>query len=336
MELIRTIRDQGYTVLLIEHDMGLVMGVTDRIVVLDFGKKIAEGLPAEIQRQPGGHRGLPGSRRQMLLEVEDLVRQLRAHRGDQGTSRFDVDEGEVVTLIGANGAGKTTTLKTISGLRPVRAGTIRFDGQDITTMPAARAGRRSGIGQSPEGRGIFPGMTVLENLDMGAYARKDRKTPTTKEDLDRVFELFPRLRGAAQPGRRHDVRRRAADARHRPGADGRPEAAAARRAVDGPGAEADPADLRRSSPRSTSRAPRSCSSSRTPPRRSSAPTAPTCSRPARSCATGTGAGARRRPRGQGGLPRRRRLVEPPVCRPAGIPRTAPRSHRGAVRTCGIG
>jgi branched-chain amino acid transport system ATP-binding protein len=103
-----------------------------------------------------------------------------------------VDAGEIVALIGANGAGKTTTMRAISGLRPLSAGRVVFDGQDITGLRADLRVRR-GICQSPEGRGVFPGMTVMENLDMGAYTRKDRRTPAYREDLDRVFELFPRL-----------------------------------------------------------------------------------------------------------------------------------------------
>ncbi|GAA1977229.1 ABC transporter ATP-binding protein [Amycolatopsis minnesotensis] len=102
-----------------------------------------------------------------------------------------VEEGEIVTLIGANGAGKSTTMRAISGIRPLSAGTITFDGEDITKLRADLRVVR-GISQAPEGRGIFPGMTILENLDMGAYARKDRKT--LGEEMERVFELFPRLR----------------------------------------------------------------------------------------------------------------------------------------------
>ena len=104
-----------------------------------------------------------------------------------------MEEGTVATLVGANGAGKTTTLKTISGLRPVRAGKILFDGKDITHAPPFQR-VLMGISQSPEGRGCFPGMTVLENLDMGAFVRKDRKTAAYRADLDRVFDLFPRLK----------------------------------------------------------------------------------------------------------------------------------------------
>ncbi|WP_033289346.1 ABC transporter ATP-binding protein [Amycolatopsis jejuensis] len=101
-----------------------------------------------------------------------------------------VNEGEIVTLIGANGAGKSTTMRAISGIRPLSAGSIRFDGEDISRLRGDLRVVR-GISQAPEGRGIFPGMTVLENLDMGAYARKDRKN--LQPDFDRVFELFPRL-----------------------------------------------------------------------------------------------------------------------------------------------
>jgi branched-chain amino acid transport system ATP-binding protein len=123
----------------------------------------------------------------MLLEIEDI----HVHYGKIGALKgvsIQVDEGEIVTLIGANGAGKTTTLKTISGLRPLTSGRIAFEGQDISKVPGHVRVRR-GIGQSPEGRGIFPGMTVQENLFMGSYARKDNPA----KELAEVYELFPRL-----------------------------------------------------------------------------------------------------------------------------------------------
>jgi branched-chain amino acid transport system ATP-binding protein len=105
---------------------------------------------------------------------------------------LEVRTGEVVALIGGNGAGKTTTLKTISGLHKVRAGSIRFDGREIThTAPYDRV--KLGISQAPEGRGVFPGMTVRENLEMGAFVRTDRKSQAYTDDLARVFDLFPRL-----------------------------------------------------------------------------------------------------------------------------------------------
>lgn len=110
-----------------------------------------------------------------------------------------VNQGEICTLIGANGAGKTTILKTISGLRPVAGGEILFDGREISKVPAHER-VLFGISQVPEGRGIFPGMTVLENLEMGKFSRKNRKSEIS-EDLEKVFTLFPRLRERIeQPG----------------------------------------------------------------------------------------------------------------------------------------
>ena len=127
----------------------------------------------------------------MRLEVKDLRVQYGKIEAIKGIS-FVVEQGEIVTLIGANGAGKTTTLKTISGLRPVSSGSITYDGQDISKM-AAHERVNLGISQAPEGRGIFPGMTVLENLEIGKYSRKERKSEMA-EDLDMVYGLFPRLK----------------------------------------------------------------------------------------------------------------------------------------------
>ena len=127
----------------------------------------------------------------MRLEIKDL----RVHYGKieaiKGVSVV-VNQGEIVTLIGANGAGKTTILKTISGLRNVTSGSITFDGGEISKVPAHER-VDLGISQVPEGRGIFPGMTVLENLEMGKFNRKNRKAEMD-EDLDRIYTLFPRLK----------------------------------------------------------------------------------------------------------------------------------------------
>ncbi|WP_018216304.1 ABC transporter ATP-binding protein [Salinispora vitiensis] len=125
----------------------------------------------------------------MLLEIDDLTLRYGRIEALHGIS-LHVNEGEVVALIGANGAGKTTTMRAISGLRPVSRGAIRFNGEDITNLRADLRVRR-GVCQAPEGRGIFPGMTVLDNLDMGAYTRRD--SAGIAADLERVFELFPRL-----------------------------------------------------------------------------------------------------------------------------------------------
>lgn len=127
----------------------------------------------------------------MRLEIKDLHVHYGKIEAIKGISVV-VNEGEIVTLIGANGAGKTTTLKTISGLRPVSSGSIVFDGQDISKLPAHER-VKLGISQAPEGRGIFPGMTVLENLEMGKYHLKMRQAEIV-EDLEKVYTLFPRLK----------------------------------------------------------------------------------------------------------------------------------------------
>ncbi|GIJ23957.1 ABC transporter ATP-binding protein [Micromonospora lutea] len=124
-----------------------------------------------------------------LLEIEDVSLLYGRIKALHGIS-LTVDEGEIVALIGANGAGKSTTMRAVSGIRPIASGKIRFNGEDITKLRADLRVRR-GLCQAPEGRGIFPGMTVLENLDMGAYTRRDRAG--VAKDLTRVLELFPRL-----------------------------------------------------------------------------------------------------------------------------------------------
>ncbi len=130
----------------------------------------------------------------MRLEIKDLHVHYGKIEAIKGISVV-VNEGEIVTLIGANGAGKTTTLKTISGLRPVSSGSIIFDGKDISKLPAHDR-VRLGISQAPEGRGIFPGMTVLENLEMGKYHLK-MKNSEIDEDLEKIYSLFPRLKERA-------------------------------------------------------------------------------------------------------------------------------------------
>jgi branched-chain amino acid transport system ATP-binding protein len=125
----------------------------------------------------------------MLLELENVSVAYGRIEALHGIS-IGIAEGEVVALIGANGAGKTTTMRAISGLLPLVTGQIRFDGDDITRLRADLRVVR-GLCQAPEGRGIFPGMTVAENLDMGAYTRRDKAGIAA--DVERVFGLFPRL-----------------------------------------------------------------------------------------------------------------------------------------------
>jgi branched-chain amino acid transport system ATP-binding protein len=124
-----------------------------------------------------------------LLELEDVHTYYGNIEALKGIS-LTVEEGEIVTLIGSNGAGKSTTLRSISGLTPPRVGSIRYKGQNIGETPPQEI-VRLGISQSPEGRKIFPRMSVRENLDLGAYLRRDQDVDS---DLARVFELFPRLR----------------------------------------------------------------------------------------------------------------------------------------------
>ena len=203
VEFMRKLREErGITILLIEHDMKVVMNVSEHITVLDHGNKISEGLPADVRKDPkvveaylgtgasaqrgrerGGWRGVMA-----LLEVDDIHTFYGNIEALKGIS-LTVEEGEIVTLIGSNGAGKSTTLRSISGMTPPRQGTIRFNGEEISGVPPQNIVQR-GISQSPEGRHVFPRMTVRENLDMGAYLRRDDYS----EDMERVFELFPRLK----------------------------------------------------------------------------------------------------------------------------------------------
>src|SRR5690242_13199162 len=125
-----------------------------------------------------------------MLELKDVHSYYGNIHALKGVS-LSVDNGEIVTLIGSNGAGKSTTLRTIQGIIRPRQGTILLDGVALEKLPSHEIVAR-GIAQSPEGRLIFPGMTVQENLEMGAYARKDREA--VRSDLERVYTLFPRLR----------------------------------------------------------------------------------------------------------------------------------------------
>ena len=194
-EFMRKLRDElKLTILLIEHDMKVVMGVSERVTVLDYGEKIAEGKPAEVRTRPARYRGVSRKAGVMtLLEVSDLHTHYGSIEALKGVS-LTIDAGEVVTLIGSNGAGKSTTLRSISGLTPASAGKIMFAGEDITRVPPHDVVIR-GIALAPEGRHCFPRMTVRENLDLGAHRRRG---PEISKDLDRIYDLFPRLKERAR------------------------------------------------------------------------------------------------------------------------------------------
>ena len=125
-----------------------------------------------------------------MLEIKNLVVHYGAIAALHGIS-IRVAQGSIVTLVGANGAGKTTTLRTISGIVKSKSGTVTFDGEDITHLPAHRIVAR-GLAQSPEGRMVFANLTVMENLQMGAYLRRDKAE--IAKDFEYIFGIFPRLK----------------------------------------------------------------------------------------------------------------------------------------------
>ena len=201
--LLRQIADLGIAVILVEHDMTLVMGISDHVVVLDAGTVIAQGTPAEVRHNPrvlkaylGGGDMRERPRKEAfeppadpILSVVKLTAGYGAAPVLQGLS-FDVRPGEMVAMLGANGAGKSTIMRALSGLlRPV-GGNIVLDNRQVAALEAYRIAR-SGLALVPEGRQVFGELDVRDNLVLGAFSRKDA-------DLDREIEAllkrFPRLR----------------------------------------------------------------------------------------------------------------------------------------------
>ena len=156
----------------------------------DANRAPSGGSAAASAASVGAHRGAQSVSTNALLELKKVE---IAYGGIQAVKGIDlhVDKGELVCLIGTNGAGKTTTLKGITGLQPVKSGTIHYAGENVTGRPAFELVRR-GLAMVPEGRGVFGALTIEENLAMGAYIRNDR--PAIRDDIERVFELFPRLK----------------------------------------------------------------------------------------------------------------------------------------------
>ncbi|HXW25680.1 MAG TPA: ATP-binding cassette domain-containing protein, partial [Xanthobacteraceae bacterium] len=206
--LLRRLADLGIAVVLVEHDMGLVMEVSDSVVVLDAGRRIAAGTPREVQNDPAVHKAYLGSAafaptpgRAPSPSGSELLAARRLHAGyDDVEVLHGIDVavrgGELVAVLGANGAGKTTMMRALSGLLRPAAGSIKLAGAEISALPAHRIAR-AGLVLVPEARQVFPELSVTDNLLLGAYVRPAREAAA---EIERMLERFPLL--AARRGQR--------------------------------------------------------------------------------------------------------------------------------------
>ncbi len=203
-DLIRRIAQAGLKVILIEHDMDLVMGTSDQVVVLDSGQRICTGSPTQVQQNPAVLEAYLGvsdanlSRPALsdpapLLQIQQLVTGYDRLRVLHKIS-LTVNQGELVAVIGANGTGKSTLLKTISGLLPVWSGQMQFDGKELHGIASHRMAA-IGMVLVPEGRQVFTELSVQDNLRLGAFHRQDSQV---EADVQSVLDRFPRLRQRQQ------------------------------------------------------------------------------------------------------------------------------------------
>jgi branched-chain amino acid transport system permease protein len=202
--LLRTVAGYGIAVILVEHDMTMVMSVSDRVLVLDSGRPIAWGEPEEVRANPDVVRAYLGSTdyqapprpqpwdgsRDATLFVKDIVIDYGAAPVVQGVSLV-VNPGELIAILGANGAGKSSILQAIAGLHPASGGSVVFNNESIENLDASRIAGK-GLALVPEGRQVFPELSVRDNLLMGAYTRTDQNN--LEQDVEQILTRFPRLK----------------------------------------------------------------------------------------------------------------------------------------------
>ena len=204
--LLRRIADAGVAVVIVEHDMSLVMEISDHVYVLDAGACIAEGPPALVRADPQvreaylGARDFDSARRAAPVAVgEDRVLEVEGLTAGYGAAPVLEDialalrDGEMAAVLGANGAGKSTLMRTLTGLHRTEAGSVRLAGRDITAFTANRSAR-AGLMLVPEGRQVFPELTVVDNIRLGAYTRRDFDD---RGEVEAMLDRFPQLRARA-------------------------------------------------------------------------------------------------------------------------------------------
>ena len=204
--LLRRIADAGVAVVIVEHDMSLVMEISDHVYVLDAGACIAEGPPAQVRSDPQVREAYLGARdfgsagRAASATVgDDRVLEVAGLTAGYGAAPVLRDialalrDGEMAAVLGANGAGKSTLMRTVTGLHRAEGGSVRLAGHDITTFTADRAAR-AGLMLVPEGRQVFPELSVVDNIRLGAYTRRDFDD---RAEVEAMLDRFPQLRARA-------------------------------------------------------------------------------------------------------------------------------------------